>query len=88
MDKQVNFYCIIHFNEFTFNKYYFFLFLFLNFFNWRLITLQCCGGFCHTLMNIINHLIPSIMQINMVEGRNKEIMCLYYKNIIRPGMFV
>ena len=19
------------------------------FFNWRLITLQCCGGFCHTL---------------------------------------
>ena len=27
MDKQVNFYCIIHFNEFTFNELFFFFFL-------------------------------------------------------------
>ena len=36
MDKQVNFYYIIHFTEFTFNEYYF---LFLFYFIWRLITL-------------------------------------------------
>ena len=22
----------------------------INYFNWRLITLQCCSGFCHTLI--------------------------------------
>ena len=27
---------------------YFFV-IFLNYFNWRIITLQYCGGFCHTL---------------------------------------
>ena len=30
MDKQVNFYCIIHFTEFTFNEYYF-VFIFILF---------------------------------------------------------
>ena len=32
-------------------RYYFFFQFFLKFiyFNWRLITLQYCGGFCHTL---------------------------------------
>ena len=30
---------------------YLFLILFFLNFNWRLITLQYCGGFCHTLTN-------------------------------------
>ena len=30
-------------------QYFFFFFIYINVFNWRLITLQYCSGFCHTL---------------------------------------
>ena len=36
------FFKIIYFNIFSFKKYF-------TYFNWRLITLQYCGAFCHTL---------------------------------------
>ena len=42
------FFCIILFLFFvcSFYFYYFFPFIFIH---WRLITLQYCSGFCHTL---------------------------------------
>ena len=40
-------------------KFYIFLF-FLSYFNWRLIALQYCGGFCHTLtwISMGEHVYP------------------------------
>ena len=32
--------------------FYFFFLLFKIYFNWRLLTLKCCGGFCHTFTEI------------------------------------
>ena len=32
-----------------FKKFYLFIFILFFFISWRLITLQYCSGFCHTL---------------------------------------
>ena len=49
-------------------NFFFLVLLLIYLFNWRLITLQYCGGFCHTLtwishgctcvFPILNHLLP------------------------------
>ena len=39
----------IFFNVFSLNLYFFIFFSFI-FISWRLITLQYCSGFCHTLI--------------------------------------
>ena len=76
----------IHFNPKENQSWIFFFFLHLFFISWRLITLQYCSGFCHTLEGLMpkmklhnfghlmrrTDLLEKTLILGKIEGRRRR----------------